>query len=212
MIDWQRLEQEMAELHHSERIADRIVRAAHRQRIRRGVLLAAGAAVAAAAVAVPLLGGPADRSGPAQPASGAYPMAGASPGGSVPSGVQAAIYAAALSDAVPPVWVRSSICNEVPTSPATPRCRDAVIPRAVQHAVVGLLGRAVRFAADPPVPRTPRAGSVVGFGRLQVSGDSARLGMETVCGGLCGQGETLTLRLRDGRWQVSGSVGPRWVS
>lgn len=210
MIDWQRLEQEMADLHHSERIADRIVRAAHRQRAWRGVLLGAGAAAVAAAVAVPLLVGGSDRPGP--PTSGVYPMAGASPHGAVSTEVQAAIYAAALSDTARPVWVRNHVCNQVPTSPATSHCRDAPIPRAVQHAVVDLLGRAVHFAANPPIPRTPRAGSIVGFGRLQLHGDSARLGMETVCGGLCGQGETLTLRLRDGRWQVSGSVGPRWVS
>lgn len=215
MIDWQRLEQEMADLHRSERIADRIVHAARRQRTRRGVLLTGGVLALAAAVAVPLLASP-DGGRAGRDAAGGTGFGDTSVHTAVHTAVsgpvQAAIYAAALSGAARPIWVRNHICDQVPASPATPQCRDAPIPVAVQRQVVDLLGGAVRFAGQPSVPELPRGGTVVGFGPLRVRGDRARLGMETVCGGLCGQGETLVLRMRDGRWQVAGSVGPRWVS
>lgn len=217
MIDWERLEQEIADARNGERLAERIVTRARRRRLLRSLAVATAVLAGLAVLAVPLAltlfqSDPRPQAGPlAQRATAAVHQ--------VPSaGVRAEIYAAALSGGprTQPLphrlWVRDHVCFAIPTSPSSAQCTDAPIARDVRRQVVALLGPAVRFSPSPPVPERPTDPSVVAFGRLRLTGDRARLPIETLCGRGCGEGETLVLRRHDGRWQVSGTAGPRWVS
>jgi hypothetical protein len=90
-------------------------------------------------------------------------------------------------------------------------CAGHPIPATVRAAVTERLGPEVRFVDTPPDPNQLGDPSVVTFGRLEVHGPAARLGMQVLCGPLCGQGTLLVLRLRNGHWQVTGTTGPRWI-
>ena len=133
---------------------------------------------------------------------------------------RADVYVAALSGGPVPhrllrrVYVRDHLCADVVSVPVS-RCHGPAVPPQVQARVRAVLGPAVTFGDDPPVPA--RTGiPVVTFGPLRagVAGGrtTARLQMETVCGRVCGQGQTLVLRHYRGRWQVSGTTGPQWLS
>jgi hypothetical protein len=215
-VDWEALEAEFADI--DAEIADgwvlpqQVAAAAHRRR-RRAVLCAVVAAmvVTSAVVSVLLVLLP---NRPISPAGQQFVR----PAMARLSAVTlASIYAAALAGPRPHplarrVWVASTICRSIPTTPKAAACADGLIPSAVQRRVETLLGPRLRFASKPPVPRRPGDAPVVEFGRLDVRGDQAWLGVETLCGPLCGEGQTLVLRLRGGYWRVTGSVGPRWVS
>lgn len=219
-MDWERLEAEFADLPVADvapSLADRIVARARRHAAQRAALAAALAFLMAAvlltlAFLVVLHREPTDVYPRGRP-----PLAQAQPN----ANTQAQIYAAALSGAARPrrlprpMWVDSRVCAAVPlTLPTRSRttCADGVIPATVRREVVAVLGARLRFALQPPVPRGPGDPPVVQFGRMVVRGDRARLGVETRCGPVCGEGETLLLGRQDGRWQVLRSVGPRWVS
>jgi hypothetical protein len=100
----------------------------------------------------------------------------------------------------------------VPTVPSPAKCADQVIPARVRRIVMARVGPGLRFAAQPPAPRRAGDPLVVQFGRLVLRRKNARVGVETLCGPGCGEGQTLLLRRSGGRWHVAGSVGPRWVS
>ena len=133
---------------------------------------------------------------------------------------QAALYVAALSGGPAPhrlthrIYVRDRECADVVSMPVS-HCHGSSVPTTVQRRVRGVLGPAVVFAVDPPSP-TVTGIPVVTFGPLRprspVGRVAVHLQMQTVCGALCGQGQTLVLRRHDGRWQVSGTTGPEWVS
>jgi hypothetical protein len=91
-------------------------------------------------------------------------------------------------------------------------CAGHAIPAGVQAQVRELLGPQVRFVDAPPDPDRLGDPSVVTFGRLEVRGAEAQLGMQVLCGPMCGQGTLLVLRQRSGHWQVTGTTGPRWIS
>lgn len=136
------------------------------------------------------------------------------------AGTQAALYVTALSGGPTPhrlahrVYVRDRVCADVVSMPVS-RCHGPSVPTAVQRRVRAMLGPAVVFRPDPPSP-TVTGIPVVTFGpfgpRTPVGRVPVHLQMQTVCGALCGQGQTLVLRHHDGRWQVSGTTGPEWVS
>jgi hypothetical protein len=129
----------------------------------------------------------------------------------------AQIYAAALvggpSSSKSPVriYVRDHVCTAVPTNPGV-QCDDRPISAEVQRSVRKLLGNKVEFVAHTQAPRRQGVSAVIVFGALTVTGAHATLGMEVLCGPLCGQGETLVLTRRDGRWRVTGTTGPEWIS
>jgi hypothetical protein len=215
-VDWEALEAEFAdidaELADGWVLPEQVAAAAHRRR-RQVVLYCVIAAMVVAAALVSML----LVLLPTRPISTAAQPS-VRPAASAPSApTQASVYAAVLTGPrrqgiVRPVWVASSICRSIPTTPKAATCADAAIPPAVQRKVEELLGPQLRFTASPPLPRHPGDAPVVEFGRLDVRGDWARLGIETFCGPVCGEGQTLVLRLRGGHWRVTGSVGPRWVS
>jgi hypothetical protein len=106
---------------------------------------------------------------------------------------RAAIYAAALADSGSGdrVYIRGS-------SSATE-----------QAAVRRLLGPDVQFGTDP-VGSGRRSTDVLAD--LAINGDTATIRVELLCGPLCGHGKTLVLTRSDGRWHVTGTTGPVWVS
>jgi len=229
-IDWDRLERELAGEPAPRRWSLRARRVRSMPRPRRGALVTALLAVLTLGLAAGLVVGAArllasdpgriggGRISPARATSSARPGVAGRPTG---VSTRAEICAAALGAAGirrplrRTVWVRTTICASVPTSPASAACDDGRIPAGVRRAVRRLLGPRVRFAADPVTPPRPGRGglvAVVQFGRLRLHGASAELGVETVCAALCGEGERLRLRRHDGRWQVAATVGPRWVS
>jgi len=212
-VDWERLEAEFADVADPAarevdgRLVDRIVATARRRHVRRAGLIGGVAAllvavvvgVALTAVLVP------DRR-PAMDAVGRD------------FATQAQIYAAALRAGLhssQPVWVHSSACvsraSRLAAGPSRP-CADRLIPAPVRAQVRAALGGDVRFAAHPPVPNRVGDPPVVQLGPLVLTGAQARLGIAMRCGLRCTEGETLVLRRQDGRWHVTGSVGPRWVS
>jgi hypothetical protein len=214
-IDWERLEAEIAETAMHEDIADRVLRAARRRRRRRQAVLGAAATIAVgAAVAPALLLGSAEHTRSAE--SGPHPVGvpRAALGG---SSIRAQIYAAALAGGPDPqplrgrLYVHDRVCVTVPEQAAA-ACTGAIIRAEVQRDVTVLLGPQVRFSGTPPGPDRLGDPSVVTFGRLTVHGAEARLGLQVTCGPLCGVGETLVLRRRGGQWQVTGTIGPRWIS
>ena len=175
------------------------------QRRRGWLLVTLGVLVSALAIAVPVL----FSTGPSAGSGGAVPAGDG-------AGTQAAVYVAALSGGPAPhrlthrVFVRDQECADVVSMPVS-RCHGPAVPTDVQRRVRAALGPAVVFRAEPP-PVTRTHIPVVTFGPLTVTASgAARLQMETVCGALCGQGQTLVLRRHDGRWQVSGTTGPQWV-
>jgi hypothetical protein len=142
----------------------------------------------------------------------------APPGGG--AATQVGLYVAALSGGPAPhrlahrIYVRDRVCADVVSMPVS-RCHGPSVPATVQRRVRAVLGPAVVFRADPPSPAVTGV-PVVTFGPLQPRSPVGRvpvhLQMQTVCGARCGQGQTLVLRRHDGRWQVSGTTGPEWVS
>jgi hypothetical protein len=193
-----------------EELADRVVSRVGRRRTRRRVVT--GVAVAAV-VAVALLfqsGG-----GGAPAASGGSDVVHTTR--SAPSvSERAQIYVAALSRhlhpgaARVPIYVHSSVCRSVASAPAG--CDDGGIPVDVQREVTAMLGDAVRFIPQAPNPQGVEDPAVITFGELVVAGDHATLGMQTLCGPLCGQGQTLVLAKAQGTWRVTGTTGPEWIS
>ncbi|WP_375482849.1 hypothetical protein [uncultured Jatrophihabitans sp.] len=178
------------------------------QRRRGWLLVTLGVLVSALAVAVPTV--LSDRTSTSADGPG--------PAGDGPAR-QAAVYVAALSGGPAPhrlarrVYVRDRQCADV-VSVAVSRCHGPAVPQQVQRRVSQVLGPAVVFRTDPPTSSETGV-PVVTFGPLRVGGRSghviARLQMETQCGSLCGQGQTLVLRWHRGRWYVSGTTGPQWV-
>lgn len=112
--------------------------------------------------------------------------------------------------AEPQTYVRDrAYCSE---ALARPPCRPSPIPADVQAAVVAALGPRVHFTAHPPKHPDFRTRSVVTLGPPAIKGDRAIVTVETSCGPLCGQGETLVLGRRGGHWVRTGVTGPSWIS
>jgi hypothetical protein len=193
-----------------EELADRVVSQVRRRRTRRRVVTVAAVA---AVVAVALLfhsGG-----GGAPAASGGSDAVHTTR--SAPSvSERAQIYVAALSRnlhpgvARVPIYVHIHVCRSVASAPAG--CDDGGIPVDVQREVTAMLGDAVRFIPQAPNPQGVEDPAVITFGELAVAGDHATLGMQTLCGPLCGQGQTLVLAKAQGTWRVTGTTGPEWIS
>jgi hypothetical protein len=193
-----------------EELADRVVSRVGRRRTRRRVVT--GVAVAAVvAVALLFLSG----GGGAPAASGGSDVVPTTR--SAPSvSERAQIYVAALSRnlhpgvARVPIYVHSHVSRSVATAPAG--CDDGGIPVDVQREVTAMLGDAVRFIPQAPNPQGVEDPAVITFGELVVAGDHATLGTQTLCGPLCGQGQTLVLAKAQGTWRVTGTAGPEWIS
>lgn len=213
MIDWEQLERELAD--DGFGAGDGGSAAARRRERRQLAAVAALAVVLLAALVVPVcvvvLRG--HTVGGNQRATRPDPT---SAPATAPQTV-AAIYAAAIAGGAPTplahdVRVNRAVCATVPAPPDGRGCVGEPIPLAVQRRVRAVLGPRVTFASDPPVSYRATGTVVVFLGRLVVAGNRARLGVDTLCGALCGQGETLVLHRAHGMWQVTGTVGPRWVS
>jgi hypothetical protein len=203
-----------------EALADRVVAAGRRRQRQRWAVAAAVTLAIGAAVAIPGLvasgehtgGTVAQRGGPAvDPAGGASGPAvdPAGPGVSV----QAQIYAAALTNDGGPrarLLVRDHICTSVPRAPAD--CDSGPIPVAVQREVTALAGGHIHFVRNARAPEGNGEPALIVFGDLVVTGSRATLGMETLCGPLCGQGQTFVLAERQGQWRVTGMTGPSWIN
>ncbi len=203
-----------------EELADRVVAAGRRRRVRRwavavAVALAAGGAVAVVGQVMAGDGpGPAaaQRTGPAIDPAGGASGAAVDPAGSAIS-MRAEIYAAVLTHAAgarAPVFVRDHVCTTVANAPAD--CDSGPIPAAVQRQVNSLAGGHIHFVRNVRAPEGIHDPALVVLGDLVVTGSRATLGIETLCGPLCGQGQTFVLAQRHGRWQVTGTTGPSWIS
>lgn len=203
MVDWERHEWELT-AGRSRRIADDVVGAVRRTRRRRHAIWAAALSVAAIAVAVPVVietNGPIDGT----------PLARSTEPGRRPAADAAEIYAAVLGrTAGRTVTVIERACAEVPERPST-RCDGTPIPQDVQARVRAIAGPSVRFVAAAHWPSGLREPAVVGFGELSITGHTARLGTEYMCGPLCGSGEMREFQWRGGHW-VQTRQSNRWVS
>ncbi len=213
-IDWERLEADIADLAVHDEIADDVVRSVKRRRRRRALLGAAVVGVVGAAVATAVVVGSGGNEEPA--AADGTTAAGGSHVYGASTATRAAIYTAALAGGPDPqplhgrVYVRNRVCIAV-AGRLRNSCDGHRISSAVQAAVTDRLGPQVQFVDSPPDPDQLGDPSVVTFGRLEVHGTGAQLGMQVLCGPLCGQGTLLVLRFRDGHWQVTGTTGPRWI-
>ncbi len=204
---------EWEELHCAPTLADRVLVRVRQRQAGRLAWTVGAALLVAVAVALPLLwpsrdAGPASAAGTRVPAATAGGAAG--PGSPLPERAQ--IYAAALAGIAGPhrlVQVRDRVCADEVSGPAS-GCTS--IPAAVAREVDRLLPGKVRFVVHPRNPFRADDPAVVTFGPLDITGDWATLRRDLRCGSLCGQGETLILTRRDGRWQVTGTQGPDWVS
>jgi hypothetical protein len=215
MMDWDGGDRPPADMD----LAERAIAAAQRRRTRRTVIVGAGLLAAFTAVAIPVLSGLSTGNGaeadPTRPVDASRYV----PTHTVaaPASARARIYAAALTNGPhpqridAPLYVRDQVCATVVTKPGAP-CDDAAIPVAVQREVSRLVGPTVRFAANPRVPLDAGDRAVIVFGRLTIKGDGATLGIEVLCGPLCGQGQTLVLSERVGQWRVTGTTGAEWIS
>lgn len=207
MIDWARHENELAS-GRSAQIADDVMASARRRHRRWVATGAACVAMLALAIALPVAfgaGTPAAVSG----SGAARPPAG---GPSDRAKIYAVVIAGRSTGPIRgrPVNVLDHVCAGVPDEPTTD-CTGAPIPVSVQREVVAVLGRRVHFVADARWPTDRDQPRVVGFGELIVDGDRATVGAESMCGPLCGTGETLQLTKRAGTWAVTGSIG-HWIS
>jgi hypothetical protein len=183
-------------------LAGRAMSAAHRRRLRRFAWLGSAGVVLACAATVTLLldSGASDGTG-----------------GSDDVSDRAEIYAAALvhggygePGAGPSRVIRIAICETVDQQPAGEDCNDGQIPIEVQRQVCSLVD--VQFVEHIASPQRPGDSAIIVFGALSVQDDHAMLGMEYLCGPLCGQGQTLILAKTDGTWRVTGTTGPAWIS
>jgi hypothetical protein len=202
-----------------EMLADRVLTADRRRRRRRSAWIVGGVLTAAIAVAVPLLavrdGGVGGGDAAAAPAG---TTSNAAAGATNRVSDQALIYAAALSyRATGPsdreeVFVRDYVCKTVITKPGS-QCADSPIPMSVRREMAQLLPFPVRFVAQEWGPRNGPEKSLTVFGTLAIAhGNRATLGIETLCGLLCGEGKTLVLSRTGDGWQVTGDTGPDWIS
>jgi hypothetical protein len=199
-----------------EQLADRTVSADRRRRLRHSAWIVGGLLTVAVAVALPVLTARGNR-----PASAA--TAPAAPASALIGGTgshfsdQAAIYAAALRhhsapDTPTEVLVHDHVCATVISKPGS-QCLDSAIPMSVRREVAQLLPFPVRFVAQRWGPRTGRATSLIVFGTLTINGGAAAtLGVETLCGPMCGEGETLVLARSATGWRVTGTTGPAWIT
>lgn len=96
-------------------------------------------------------------------------------------------------------------------------------PQTRQAIVAGLQDEpfeAIWIASMDDAPLDPNSGQVadgegivINLGNIErQSDDTVQVSFWMVCGGLCGIGKTYVLSEVDGRWQVTGSVGPEIMS
>ena len=207
MTDWE-------ELDPGPRLADRVLSRVRRKQARRIGWAVGLALFAAVAVALPLAW-PSRDAGPTSAQATRGPLRHPNPVAGTQSDVaeRAEIYAAALAGLAGPhrpVQVRNEVCAE--SAGPDDGCGEGVIPAAIVREVERRLPGQVRFVAHPRSPYRSGDPAVVTFGQLEITGPRATLRRELLCGSLCGDGETLILRQLDGRWQVTGTQGPEWVS
>lgn len=203
---------EWEELDAAPTLADRVLARVRRRQARRLGWTVGAALLMAFAVALPIAW-PSREAGPAtaEATRGPAPMPNGGTSTQSPVVERAEIYAAVLSGLAGShrvVQVQARVCADEPSG-AT-RC--TAIPAAVVREVDRRLPGQVRFVEHPRSPFRSGDPAVVTFGRLDVTGARATLHRDLVCGSLCGQGETLILSRVDGRWQVTGTEGPDWVS
>jgi hypothetical protein len=208
--------------------ADRVVEAAHRRSRNRAI--AVSCAIVAAIAVVPLAALEHDnRAG--RPAAGQTAVRTAVPTGSASHpaphySAAAQVYAAAVATivgrAAPAqdahrIYVYDTTVPGVVTDPGSTR-PGKLLPAPLRAEIVALLlPRRAEFvrpgahlrADDGPLPDGT---VVVTLGDATVGGDSARVPIAASCGPLCGRGQTLTLRLVNGTWTVTGTTGPEWIS
>jgi hypothetical protein len=201
------------ELESAPTLADRVLARVRRRQARRIGWTVGAVLLVGVAVVLPIAW-PSRDAGPAiaQATRGSGPTS----SGARPSVLveRAEIYAAALAGLAGPgrrVQVRGRVCAGDATGPVA-ACTGEPIPAAVAHEVSRLVRGGVRFVEQPRRPYRPGDPPVVTFGPLDIAGPRASLRRELLCGPLCGQGETLVLRRIDGRWRVTGTQGPEWVS
>jgi hypothetical protein len=201
-----------------EVLADRVLAADRRRRRRRSAWIVSGVVTAAIAVAVPLFALGGGGGGGSDAAAAANNTSGAAAGGTNRVSDQASIYAAALSHQVTgssertEVFVRDYVCKTVITKPGS-QCADSPIAMSVRLEMTQLLPFPVRFVAQEWGPRNGPEKSLTVFGTLTIAHrNRATLGIETLCGLMCGEGKTLVLSRTGDGWQVTGDTGPDWIS
>lgn len=210
MMDWNRHEAEIESAHRT-RLADGALEAARRRRQRRRGLTGAGALAVAAAVLVPLLtvdAGPRVIAG--QPRADSVDASPPPTRGPDIADIYLDVLGGPRVSSSHEVRVLDRECADVPSRP-TVDCQGPPIPARVQARVVAEVGSHLRFVASVEWPTDIGQPAIVGFGPLHVSGTSATLGVESVCGPLCGSGDRRTFAVRDGRWVQVGSE-PTWIS
>ncbi|MEP7019340.1 MAG: hypothetical protein ABI808_01720 [Pseudonocardiales bacterium] len=138
---------------------------------------------------------------------------------------EALIYAAAMRQ-LPnpggpnPTWSSIEIldhsCTNVVNAFVGP-CDPLPIPAAIQRAVLTLLPKAppaqfLHVAKDYQPTQRPGSEEFITFGRVSITGHSARLPVAVQCGFDCATGATLVLVEKHGAWTVTGMTGPIWIA
>jgi hypothetical protein len=210
------------ELSVEEVLADRVLAAGSRCRRRRSAWMVGGVLTVEIAVAAPVLaardGHPALAADTRGSTAAGHTSRSALPAGSSsPISGRAAIYAAALihrstGSVHADVYVRDQVCATVISKPGS-QCADSAVPTRVRRELAQLLPFPVHFVAQRWGPRTGWVKSLIVFGSLTITQpDRATLGIETLCGPLCGDGKTLVLARTGDGWRVTGQTGPDWIS
>jgi hypothetical protein len=215
MTDWDAAGEPPVE----ELLADRVVAAGSRRRHRRSAWIVGGVLAVAVAVALPLL----TARGHRPPVAAAAPAPAGESASALIGGTgshfsdQAAIYAAVLIHGSAPSVPRAAnvadhVCATVISKPGS-RCADAPVPESVRRELAQILPFPVHFLPQRSVPGTGRVNPLIVFGTLTVTHrNRATLGVETLCGPMCGEGETLVLARTAAGWRVTGTTGIAWIS
>ncbi|MGH8861436.1 MAG: hypothetical protein ACRDVG_09425 [Jatrophihabitantaceae bacterium] len=154
------------------------------------------------------------------PPSRPTPTTTAPPTGSVSD--EARIYAAAIggpgevaSQLRRVVYLSGQFCTGMIDIGKRGPCASGPIPDGIRSDLMRLVGPNLHITDRLPQPGRATVTAhivVVRLGTAQIHGSRARVAVDMHCGLLCGQGETLLLAQRAGRWVVTGQTGYSWIS
>lgn len=135
---------------------------------------------------------------------------------------QADIYLAVIQGAYPSeskLWIHDQLCADAHEAAPADRCSP--MSADLQGALSDRLPTAV-FIDDPAsiqerymegdLAMGDAGGTIWYLGPIDGSGDRVEVPASYWCGGLCASGTTHVVELVDGAWEVTGSVGPVWMS
>ena len=130
-------------------------------------------------------------------------------------GRQVDIYAAIIGNETPAgkLWIEDSICDSAGSPAGSEGCEpmSAELRSALQQRYPE-----AKFTHDPTAMQEDllNEGGVIIYRLGPISGTDVRVVVPASywCGGLCGSGGKQVVEFIDGKWKVTGTTGPVWMS